>query len=148
MILKPKFVHFMPKEIQSGILYISPEFRAVIHRCACGCGEKIHTPLSPTNWKMTYDGKSVTLNPSVGNWSYECRSHYWIRNNKVVWAENWSDYEVNLNRKLQQERTSEYYTPKKALSQIKERSTDKYDSNDSSKAKSRLWNKIKLWFNL
>jgi len=27
---------------------------------------------------------SVSLFPSVGNWKYACKSHYWIRENKVV----------------------------------------------------------------
>ena len=29
---------------------------------------------------------TVSLHPSIGNWSFPCRSHYWIRGNRVVWA--------------------------------------------------------------
>jgi hypothetical protein len=42
----------------------------------------------------------VSLDPSIGNWSFPCRSHYWIRNNKVRWAENWSQARIDANLKL------------------------------------------------
>ena len=32
-----------------------------------------------------FDGRTISLNPSIGNWSYPCRSHYWIKGNRVVW---------------------------------------------------------------
>ena len=40
------------------------------------------TPLKPTDWKLTFDGKTITLYPSIRNWNFACRSHYWIRNNR------------------------------------------------------------------
>jgi hypothetical protein len=27
---------------------------------------------------------TVSLYPSVGNWKYACKSHYWIRQNRVI----------------------------------------------------------------
>ncbi|WP_425414045.1 DUF6527 family protein [Pleomorphomonas oryzae] len=69
-----------------------------MHRCCCGCGSEVVTPLSPTDWKLTFDGVSVSLDPSVGNWSLNCRSHYWIKNNKAVWAGAWSDEKVAAGR--------------------------------------------------
>jgi hypothetical protein len=56
------------------------------------------TPLSPTDWKLIYDGKSVTLDPSFGNWSFACKSHYWIRGGKVRWAGAWSQEEIDAGR--------------------------------------------------
>jgi len=43
---------------------------------------------------MTYDGRTVTLSPSVGNWQKECGSHYIIDQNRVRWARRWSAEEI------------------------------------------------------
>ena len=67
-------------------LYVSVEFGTVIHKCCCGCGNEVVTPLSPDDWKLAFDGRSISLYPSIGNWSFPCRSHYWIRNNRVEWV--------------------------------------------------------------
>ncbi|WP_353963011.1 DUF6527 family protein [Streptomyces sp. NBC_00365] len=37
---------------------------------SCGCGRKVVTPLAPQEWKLTLDGVSVSLHPSIGNWSF------------------------------------------------------------------------------
>jgi hypothetical protein len=52
-------------------------------KCACGCGKEVVTPLSATDWKLIFDGKTVSLDPSIGNWGFPCRSHYWVRNNRM-----------------------------------------------------------------
>ena len=87
--LTHEFVEFMPEEIKEGILYISLEYNTASHKCCCGCGMRVVTPLHPTDWALIYNGVSASLNPSIGNWSFPCRSHYWIRNNKIAWAESW-----------------------------------------------------------
>ena len=69
-ILRPEFVEFLPKELAEGILYISLKYNAVGHKCPCGCGNLVFTPLSPVDWQLFYDGIGVTLKPSIGNWSY------------------------------------------------------------------------------
>jgi len=33
---------------------------------------------------LARDGQANTLVPSIGNWSFPCRSHYGIRKNKAV----------------------------------------------------------------
>ncbi len=92
------FVESIPHAIDDGILYVSVRFATAIHKCACGCGEEVVTPFTPTDWKLIFDGENITLNPSIGNWSFKCRSHYWIKNGKVIWAESWSDNMINSNR--------------------------------------------------
>ncbi len=52
----------------------------------CGCGERVSTPLSPAQWKLTYDGETISLSPSVGNGALPCNSHYVIVRNEVRWA--------------------------------------------------------------
>lgn len=97
-IIKHEFVEFIPKEIADETLYISIQFATAAHKCCCGCGSEVVTPLTPRDWQLTFDGESVSLYPSIGNWSFTCRSHYWIRNNKVIWATRWSEKEIRANR--------------------------------------------------
>jgi len=85
-----EFVDSVPEIIKERKLYISISFSTAIHLCPCGCKEEVVTKIAPHRWNMTYDGETVSLYPSVGNWSLPCKSHYWIKKNKVVWAESWS----------------------------------------------------------
>jgi hypothetical protein len=84
--VRPLFVECIPDELQEGVVYISERFRVCSHKCCCGCGEEVVTPLSPAEWKLTLEGDLVSLWPSVGNWDYACRSHYVIRRNLVIKA--------------------------------------------------------------
>lgn len=43
---------------------------------------------------MTFDGETVSLRPSIGNWMQKCRSHYVINRGKVIEAGPWSDEKV------------------------------------------------------
>lgn len=80
------FVDRMPAEIEDGILYVLPHLQVAIHNCMCGCGEKVVTPLGDSHWSWTYDGNNTTLSPSVGNFQYDCKSHYFLRQGKVIWC--------------------------------------------------------------
>jgi len=98
MKIQHKFVEFIPDRLENGILYVSITHATVLHKCCCGCGNEVVTPLSPTDWKLTYDGKAISLYPSIGNWSFPCQSHYWIRDNKVIWAPKWSKKQIEEGR--------------------------------------------------
>jgi hypothetical protein len=76
----------MPDVLESGMLYISVTYCTAIHLCVYGCGNKVVTPLSPTDWELTFNGKAVSLSPSIGNWSFPCQSHYFIKQNQVKYA--------------------------------------------------------------
>ena len=89
------------------------EYATAIHNCACGCGNRVVTPFSPTDWSLTYDGETVTLYPSVGNWNFPCRSHYWIRNSKIIPVPAWSDREIKEGRKNDTKRKRAYFKRKK-----------------------------------
>jgi len=93
--VKHKFVEFIPSEIEEGVLYISIEYDVTKHKCACGCGSEIVTTLSPARWKLIYDGETVSLAPSIGNWTHACKSHYFITNDKVVWAGSYSQNQIS-----------------------------------------------------
>ena len=95
--LTPQFVKFIPDRLEPGILYISLDFATASHKCACGCGNEAVTPLAATGWKLIFDG-TVSLDPSIGMWSFPCRSHYWIEQNTIVWAPSWSKDRIKAGR--------------------------------------------------
>jgi hypothetical protein len=53
------------------------------HLCACGCGNKVVTPLDPAEWSFRDRSGLPTLFPSIGNWQLPCRSHYLITDGRI-----------------------------------------------------------------
>ena len=106
----PVFVETIPDQLIQGSLYVSIPYRTMVHLCCCGCGFEVATPLRPTDWQLTYDGETISLSPSIGNWSLPCRSHYWIQRNQVRWAATWSESRIAQNRDAHQihRKTSQY----------------------------------------
>lgn len=98
VVLTHEFVEFVPEDLREGTLYVCIPFATVVHRCCCGCGREVVTPLAPTDWTLIFDGVSVSLHPSVGNWSFPCQSHYWIQHNRVHWAGRWTHDEIRAGR--------------------------------------------------
>jgi len=109
MRIRTERVHFMPRELTSGVLYVSEEFGIAVHLCACGCGSKIRTPLGPTEWKFEEAEHGPTLYPSVGNWQQNCKSHYWIRDGQVLWGEAWTQEQIKAGRTAEAMRRKAYY---------------------------------------
>lgn len=97
--LRYRVVELMPPSVEEDVLYISLEYMTAVHRCCCGCGEKVVTPISPTDWSVTFHGDSVSLHPSVGNWGLACASHYIIRRGRVEWAPRWSQERIDAGRR-------------------------------------------------
>lgn len=106
---KHLFVESLPEVLKERTLYVCMEFATASHKCACGCGKEVVTPLSPIDWKLGYDGRTVTLHPSIGNWGFECRSHYWIRSNRVEWAASWSAEEIKAGRSYDKYAKNKYF---------------------------------------
>ncbi len=103
------FVDHIPEELNEGVLYVSMHFGTVVHRCACGCGEEVVTPLGPAEWRLTYDGKTISLDPSIGNWGFSCGSHYWIKEGTVKWARRFSETDIALVREEARARRERFY---------------------------------------
>lgn len=91
--MKLEIVKYIPGNLEKGVLYLSMEFNTVNHLCVCGCGLEVVTPLSPKSWRVTYNGETISLYPSIGNWQFPCKSHYWIIENETVWADDWLNEE-------------------------------------------------------
>jgi hypothetical protein len=129
--IKHEFVEFIPKERQEGVLYVSIPYATAVHSCFCGCGLKVVTPISPVGWQLTFDGEAVTLFPSIGSWSFPCRSHYFIRRDTVVCGENMSQYEIELGRARDQKARDQHFGIQTA------------ESTDARKTKRRFWDRLR-----
>jgi hypothetical protein len=112
MKLSHRFVKNAPEQLEDGVVYVSVEYASVIHKCCCGCGREVVTPLSPTDWKLTFDGETISLNPSIGNWDFRCQSHYWIVRNEVRWAPKWTARQIREGREQDLARKAAYYAKK------------------------------------
>ena len=102
-------VKYLPRKLVPGILYVSEEFAVAGHLCACGCGNKVFTPLGPVEWRFTERNGHPTLHPSVGNWQLPCRSHYVIAEGQIHWGDQWSDAQVAAGRRAEEQRRQAYY---------------------------------------
>ncbi len=144
MVLRHEFVEFIPDVLEEGTLYVSMQFATVIHKCCCGCGKEIVTPLSPTDWKLIFDGKKISLDPSIGNWSLECQSHYWVRGSTVVWAPLWSQEEIEAGRTRNRLVKERYLDAAGTVANGTTR--DASGPSESVKAEPGLWQKFKKWW--
>jgi hypothetical protein len=129
--LRHEFVDLVPDQLEEHTLYVSIKYRTVIHNCCCGCGRQVVTPLSPTGWRLTFDGVSISLNPSIGNWNLPCKSHYWIEDAAVKWARPWSAQEIEAGRAAEALAKAMYYLPTLENPQRRSASTSPADATGS-----------------
>ena len=134
----PEFVEFIPDRIAEGTIYISMKFATAVHKCCCGCGNEVVTPFSPTDWTLTFDGVSVSLDPSIVNWSFRCISHYWIRRNSITWADQWSREEIATGRRRDRSSKERYFAT--------EKTADEAPHPDQEQARGKTWQKIRKWW--
>ena len=127
-IIRPEYVQQLPDHLVEGVLYISEEFSLTAHKCCCGCGEDVFNKLGPAKWQLTkVPNGTVSLHPSVGNWKYACRSHYFIRNNRVVDAGPMSAAGIEL------------------VKQRDLRDRDKYIAQLNAQADATEWSRLGWW---
>jgi hypothetical protein len=115
--MKPELVHefveFIPDDFKERTLYISITYCTAVHKCCCGCGREVVTPLSPTAWRLIFDGTTVSLHPSIGSWNLPCQSHYFITRNKVVWAPTWTEKQITRGREREARLKEQYFDDKR-----------------------------------
>lgn len=85
--IKPVFVDELPSLRMQDEIYISRERNVSEHVCLCGCGGTVVMPLNydlfpATNWKLVEEANgTVSFIGSVGNYQFDCKSHYIITKN-------------------------------------------------------------------
>lgn len=107
--LRLEEVEFMPTKLEPGVLYASQKYRTAAHLCACGCGEKVRTQLGELGWRLTKDRAGPSLFPSVGNWQKPCRSHYVLKNGRILWRGDWTDEQVLEGRRAEEARRDAHF---------------------------------------
>ena len=82
------YVDTMPQlnEMAENNIYISEKYNTSTHRCLCGCGEPVVLPInhngSTYGWNLYKENNgTISFTPSVGNYSFGCKSHYIITKN-------------------------------------------------------------------
>jgi Family of unknown function (DUF6527) len=141
-VITHEFVEFIPDELKQDTLYISIRFATVSHLCCCGRGNKIVTPLRPTDWRLIFDGKTVSLDPSIGNWSFPCKSHYWITNNRVRWAPQWSKERIEAGRAHDRLAKEKYFHAPESTAGI---SINPPPETSASNEKQGVWKRLRAW---
>jgi hypothetical protein len=147
IVLKHKFVESLPDTLEEKTLYVCMEFATAAHKCCCGCGSEVVTPLSPTDWKLIYDGRAITLHPSIGNWSFPCRSHYWIRGNRVESAPSWSDAEIKAGRMNDHLARDQYFDSFKEAPKTEAANPAVPAAAPAQPATLGIWKKLVDWWN-
>jgi hypothetical protein len=133
--LEHRFIEQLPERLEAGVLYISMKYATAAHNCCCGCGEEVVTPFTPTDWKMTFNGETVSLSPSIGNWNFACRSHYFIQKGQIIEAGTWTDKQIEANRSRDRDDKENYYD-KIALNTVIKADAGPRQSNQSKVSKS------------
>lgn len=111
--LEHRFIEEIPEFKEEGILYVSIEHCVAIHKCICGCGNDVVTPIDPSAWKLTFNGETISLSPSIGNWNFKCKSHYWISENRIKMASPWIEKKAEKEKNKGWSGFKKYFKGKK-----------------------------------
>lgn len=90
----PEFLYAMfddEQKLEDGIFYVVDNSPYVEYNCPCGCGRVVTLPTKKhqdgyDGWGFEEQDRKVTLSPSVYSTGFPCRSHYFIRENRIDWC--------------------------------------------------------------
>ena len=102
-------VDYMPKIFEQGVLYVSKKYGIAGHLCACGCGEKVWTPLGSVDWSIKMDKKGPSMKPSIGNGQIDCKSHYVIHNGRILWFDRITAEDTKFDLNFANMKRKSYY---------------------------------------
>jgi Family of unknown function (DUF6527) len=83
-------VERLPKQLEQGVLYHSPEFEVAALSCACGCGHRVML-LVPDSHQVSQQNGFATVWPSISVCDAPCKSHYVITLGQVHWLPAFSE---------------------------------------------------------
>lgn len=83
----------LPERIEKNVIYLEGDeglndFWYALLKCPCGCNEKIMLNLmddANPYWKTEIINSKVSVIPSIWR-KVNCKSHFWVTNNKVIWV--------------------------------------------------------------
>jgi hypothetical protein len=91
---------------------------------------------------MTFDGETVSLRPSVGNWNLACRSHYVTERGRVHEAGPWTDAQIAAERQRDKAAKARHYgtpkQPKAKLEPVPHATSSRHD-DPGFRARVRRW---------
>jgi hypothetical protein len=140
--IRPAFVDGIPDRLEEGVLYVSLEHDAMMHLCACGCGEEVSTPLGPTDWRLTWDGASISLAPSVGSGGLACRSHYLIDRNAVRWLAPMTDWSIADEQDRTRAAKDRYWGPATPVNDASDATPPAASAPVNPSWWGRMWNRL------
>ena len=117
------------------------EYGTAVHSCFCGCGQEVVTPFTPTDWRMTFDGETVSLRPSVGNWNLPCRSHYVIDRGRAIEAGPWSEEQIMAERSRDKAAKARHYGAPDSKHEVESAG----EPSSRTKNGKNLWSLISRW---
>jgi len=141
--IRCEFIELLPSTLEPETLYVSMKYKNMVHLCFCGCGRKVITPLSPTGWELTFDGREVSLFPSVGSWNLPCRSHYWITRSRVEWEEQWSAERIAAGFTRDRADKERYYRRDGQSHVLRDSGEPQVTRPEERRS---LWERMKSWF--
>ena len=83
----------LPEFPNNKVLYVEGneklgDYWYALLKCPCGCEENIMLNLmddAKPCWKVSIDNSDFSISPSI--WRIKnCKSHFWLRNGKIIWA--------------------------------------------------------------
>jgi hypothetical protein len=86
-----KFLIDLPDKYKRNICYLigcNNQYWVLTFLCPCGCGDKIYLNLLKDNqpfWRINFDVNTISVYPSIWK-TGGCRSHFFITNNRIIWA--------------------------------------------------------------
>lgn len=113
--IEPRFVEFIPEDLEGGVLYVSRKYQTATHLCACGCKERVVTSLGPLGWTLSEADAGISLRPSIGNSNFPCRSHYWIREGGIEWAPRLTGAGIEASRERDRTAKEQYFSRRGGL---------------------------------
>ncbi|WP_185934908.1 DUF6527 family protein [Mycolicibacterium hodleri] len=136
-----RFVTEVPpyRHLDEATLYICLEYATTVHLCACGCGLEVVNALSPTDWRLTFDGETVSLSPSINNSGLACASHYWIDHGQIFWCEVVPTARVEALRAADKRAKQRFYAD-----EVDHRKANRSPAQDTRVSRlSRIWRRVR-----
>lgn len=70
--------------------------------------------VKPQDWSLEIKGERPTVCPSVGNRLLDCKSHYYIRDGRIIWLAPMTEREVERSLCRDEEHRERYFSARRS----------------------------------